>query len=485
MNHQRHWQLAAILALGTLLAGCSVAPTYAPPAVVAPPAFVNGPAVDSLAQGGQPVDLIEWWRSFDDPTLVMLVERALAQNLDLQQASARVVQARAALGRANADLLPSGQISGRAGETYQSLESPVGQIANALPGFERATQTFEVGAAAQWELDLFGGQDAARDATRADWEASTAAANAVRLTIAAQTADTYVAVRSLQARLELARSQQQVQQQLVDLIALQYSRGVAAELQLRQAEGVLTSVSATIPNLQEDLEATMYALDVLLGLQPGTLRPELAAPAPLPAPPAVYTAGGPAELLRRRPDIIAAERTLAASNARIAVAISEYYPKFSLGGLLGSVTSRAGGLLGGNATQASGILGLRWRLFDFGRVDAEIAGARGRNAEALAAYRLTVLRASQDVENAFTRLIHQQERAELLASGDTSLTRARSSAFAAYQGGVSSLLEVIYADQRMLANRDAEIQARTAVVRAAIDSFLALGGGWQPSGTAS
>jgi NodT family efflux transporter outer membrane factor (OMF) lipoprotein len=485
MHRLRHTRLAWMLASAASLAGCSVGSTYAPPATIAPPTFVNGPAVDSLKQGVEPVDLIEWWRSFEDPTLTMLVERALAQNLDLQQASARVVQARAALRHANADLLPSGQISGRVGETYQSLEAPIGQIASVMPGFERSTETFELGVGAQWEVDLFGGQDAARDATRADWEASAAAANAVRLAIAAQTADTYVAVRSLQARLELAHNQQQVQQQLVDLIALQYSRGVAAELQLRQAEGVLTSVSATIPDLQEDLETTMYALDVLLGLQPGTLRLELAAPAPLPAPPAVSSAGGPVELLRRRPDIIAAERALAASNARIALAMSEYYPKFSLSGLLGSATSRVGGLLGGNATQASGILGLRWRLFDFGRVDAEIASARGRNAEALAAYRLTVLRASEDVENAFARLLRQQERADLLARGDASLTRARSSAFAAYQGGVSSLLDVISADQSLLANRDAEIQARTAVARAAIDSFLALGGGWQPPRTAS
>ena len=222
----------------------------------------------------------------------------------------------------------------------------------------------------------------------------------------------------------------------------------------------------------------MNALDVLLGLQPGSTRTELAAAAPIPLPPALSSAGGPPALLRRRPDIIAAERTLAASNARIGVAISEYYPKFTLGGLLGTATMGLGGLLSGGATQASGFLGLRWRLFDFGRVDAEVAAARGRNTEALAAYRLTVLKASEDVENAFSTLVKQQARAQILAEGDVSLTRARTSSFAAYKGGVSSLLDVLDADRRLLENRDAEVQARAAAARAAVASFRALGGGW-------
>jgi outer membrane protein TolC len=183
-------------------------------------------------------------------------------------------------------------------------------------------------------------------------------------------------------------------------------------------------------------------------------------------------------LLRRRPDIIAAERTLAASNARIGVAMAEYYPKFSLSGLLGTATMGLGGLFGGNATQAGGVLGVRWRLFDFGRVDAEIAAANGRNAEALAAYRLTVLRASEDVENAFSALIRQQARAQILAEGDSSLSKARASAFAGYKGGVSTMLDVLDADRRLLETRDAEIQAKAAAARAAVASFRALGGGW-------
>lgn len=461
-----------------LLGGCAVGPAYVAPQVTTPPAFMGGPAVEATTEQTAKVDLVNWWRSFDDPLLASLVERALAQNLDLQQASARVVQARAALRHAKADLLPSGQVSGQASENYQSLETPQGRIASALPGFEREAQGYELNVGASWELDLFGGKDAARDAARADWQASAAAATAARLAVAAQTADTYVAIRSLQARLDVARGQQEVQQRLVDLVALQYRKGVAAELQLRQAEGALAHVKAVVPELEQGLEIAMNALDILLGVQPGSTRPELAAVAPIPVPPAVSSAGGPPALLRRRPDIIAAERTLAASNARIGVAMAEYYPKFSLSGLLGTATMGIGGLFGGNATQASGVLGLRWRLFDFGRIDAEIAAARGRNAEALATYRLTVLRASEDVENAFSSLVKQQARAQLLAEGVSSLTKARTCSFAAYKGGVASLLDVLDADRRLLASRDAEIQSNAAATRAAIASFRALGGGW-------
>ncbi|HET6525120.1 efflux transporter outer membrane subunit [Sphingopyxis sp.] len=471
------WTLSAVT-MAALLGGCAVGPSYVAPEMAVPAAFMGSPAVEAATSDAAKVDLVNWWRSFNDPLLARLVERALAQNLDLQQASARVIQARAALRHAKADLLPSGQISGQASENYQSLDTPQGRIASAFPGFEREAQSYEINLGASWEVDIFGGKDAARDAARAEWQASAAGAAAARLSVAAQTADTYVAIRSLQARLDVARDQSQIQQQLVDLIALQYRKGVAAELQLRQAEGALAAVKAGIPELEQNLDAAMNALDVLLGLQPGSTRPELAAAAPIPDVPAVSGAGGPAALLRRRPDIIAAESTLAASNARIGVAIAEYYPKFSLSGLLGTATMGVGGLFGGDATQASGILGLRWRLFDFGRIDAEIAAARGRNAEALAAYRLTVLRASEDVENAFSALVKQQARAQILGQGVASLARARASSLAAYKGGVSSLLDVLDADQRFLASRDAEIQSKAAAARAAIASFRALGGGW-------
>lgn len=475
-------QTAAPLTLSALLmAGCSVGPRYTRPALTTPSTFVSGAMVEARSPNMPSADLVDWWRSFDDPLLTSLVERALAENLDLQQAVARVSQARAALKGANAALLPSGQLSGQAGEAYQSLETPIGRIGSAFPQFERSTDLFQLDLGASWELDLFGGRDAARDAARAEWQASAAGAVAARLAVAAQVADTYIQLRTLQARFEIAKAQTETQQRLRDLVALQFSKGVAAELQLRQAEGALAQMRSALPALQNQIDMAMFALDVLIGTQPGTMRPELAAGSAIPAPPAISTAGGPVELLRRRPDIIAAERKLAATNAQIGVAMSEYYPKFSLTGLLGTATTSAGSLFSGNATQASGFLGLRWRLFDFGRVDAEIKAARGRSAEALAAYRQVVLRASQDVENAFSTLVQQEARALVLKQGEESLLRAQQASLAAYKGGAVSLIEVLDADRRLLETRDSAIEARAAASRGAVASFRALGGGWSPS----
>ncbi|MBW8723456.1 MAG: TolC family protein, partial [Polaromonas sp.] len=225
----------------------------------------------------------------------------------------------------------------------------------------------------------------------------------------------------------------------------------------------------------------MNALDVMLGTSPGTHRMELAEAGAIPAAPQITATGSPGELLRRRPDLIMAERRLAASNARIGIAMAEYYPKLSLSGLIGSATSVSGGnLFTSNASQASSMLGLRWRLFDFGRINAQIDQAKGQEAEMLAAYRLAVLRATEDVENAFSALVKREEQAALLAQGVDALGRARSASFAGYQKGVLSLIEVLQADENLLRASDARAQAQTESARAAVAAFKALGGGWQP-----
>lgn len=236
-----------------------------------------------------------------------------------------------------------------------------------------------------------------------------------------------------------------------------------------------------MPVLQAGLDAAMNALDVMLGSAPGTHRAELAAASAIPRAPQLAATGTPADLLRRRPDLIAAERRLVAANARIGEAISEYYPKFSLSALLGSATTQSGNLFSAGAAQSAGVLGLRWRLFDFGRINAQIDLAKGQEAEALAAYRESVLRASEDVENAFSALINRETQAATLTAGETSLASARQSSFTAYRNGTASLIEVLNADQTLLRTADARAQAQTESARAAIAAFRALGGGWAPA----
>lgn len=301
------------------------------------------------------------------------------------------------------------------------------------------------------------------------------------MAVAAQTADIYITVRGLQTRLDIANRQVKTQQELLEKVQMLYSKGLAANYQVRQAEGALSQVQATVPVLQTGLDAAMNALDVMLGTPPGTHRTQLASAGSIPVAPQLKAMGTPADLLRRRPDLIVAERRLAASNARIGEAIAEYYPKFSLSALLGSATAvSAGNLFTGGASQSAGVLGLRWRLFDFGRINAQIDQAKGQEAETLAAYRQSVLRATEDVENALSSLVNREAQATTLTGGEASLTQARQSSFIAYEKGTASLIDVLHADETMLQASDARAQARTESARAAVAAFKALGGGWQP-----
>ncbi|MDR3508200.1 MAG: TolC family protein, partial [Caulobacteraceae bacterium] len=273
--------------------------------------------------------------------------------------------------------------------------------------------------------------------------------------------------------------QEQVRQDLVGLLTRRVADEIAPERELNEAKAALEGVRATIPPLTSALKAQLNRLDVLMGAQPGTYRAELEAEGAIPAAPAIAGADGPASLLRRRPDLAAAEQRLIASNARIGEAVSDYYPKVSIGGLLGVESLDAGKLFTGDALQHQIGAGLRWRLFDFGRVDAEVAAAKGRNAEALAAYRGAVLRAAEEVEDAFSDLTQQQARAEALQRQVTHLTLARAQAEKAYEGGVISLVEVRDADRELLGAADQLAQARAGAAQAAVACFRALGGGWR------
>lgn len=468
----------ALMISTSLAAGCAVGPDYHRPDAPLADHYLGQDAVERRTAGA-PASFARWWAGFGDAQLSALVDKALAQNLDIAQARARVLQARAGLGAANAALRPSATLSGQAARAYQSVETPLGRVLDAAPGYDRYGNSYEANLEAGWELDVFGGLRRGKEAALADYQASEAGVVATRLAVAAQTADVYTSIRGLQARLAIAERQVDTQQGLLDKVRLLHERGLAAEYQVQQTEGELAHVRASMPVLQAGLDAAMNAMDVMLGSAPGTHRAEFAAASAIPRAPQLAATGTPADLLRRRPDLIAAERRLVAANARIGEAISEYYPKFSLSALLGSATTQSGNLFSAGAAQSAGVLGLRWRLFDFGRINAQINLAKGQEAEALAAYRESVLRASEDVENAFSALVNREAQAATLTAGEASLANARQSSFTAYQNGAASLIDVLNADQTLLRSADARAQAQTESARAAIAAFRALGGGWQ------
>jgi NodT family efflux transporter outer membrane factor (OMF) lipoprotein len=325
--------LAAVSAFSLLcVSGCAVGPSYRKPATTLEK-FHNAVAVEARPTSAPTPALETWWEGFNDPMLSRIVQRARDQNLDLAAALARVRQARAAATEAGAQLLPTFDLNGQATRIHQSLESPVGQIASHLPAFNRDQSIYDAGLGASWELDLFGGLRRGREAASAEADAATAEQVGIRISVTADAADAYLRVRGDQARIAVAEQQVLTDEHLLELVRQRFSRGLAAVREVAQAEALIFQARASLQPLRIDLEAQMNRLDVLLGVQPGTSSAELQTPRDIPSVPSVSTSDGPLEVLRRRPDVIAAERHLAASNARIGQALADYYPKVSLAGL--------------------------------------------------------------------------------------------------------------------------------------------------------
>ena len=434
---------------------------------------MNAEALDSLLPVA-PRPAADWWRGFNDPVLDALEAKALAQNLDLAQAVARVKQARAGAQAASAALLPAAQADVQPAYARQSLVGSNAAFAH-FPGYRRDGSLYDVTAGASWELDLFGGLRRQAEAARAETQAARADAVAARMMVCADVADAYIQLRGDQRRLDLALDQTRIDAQLVDLVRLRFNVGQAARREVDAAEASLAQAQATVPVLRMAVEAQLNRLAVLIGQAPEAERGALASAAPIPVPPA-FGAGRPADLLRTRPDLAAAERRLAAANARIGAAISDYYPKITLQGLLGYESTATGNLFSSAAGESQSALGVKWRLFDFGRVDAEVAAARGRDAEALATYRQAVLRAAEDVENALTARLQRQDQANRLRAAQAALVRARQASQDAYAAGSLSLLEVIDADRQLLQTQDAAAQADADLARASVALVRALGG---------
>lgn len=473
--------LAALASLSLFsqlcMSGCAVGPSYRRPATTLEDFHSVGAHAADPTRAPAPA-LEAWWDDFNDPMLSRIVQRARDQNLDLAAALARVQQARAAAREAGAQLLPTVDLDGQATRIHQSLESPTGQIASHLPGYNRNQSIYDAGLGAGWELDLFGGLRRGKEAASAEADAARAEQVGVRISITADAADTYLRIRGDQARIAVAGQQVATDERLLELVRQRFGRGLAAVREVAQAEALLSEARASLQPLGIDLEAQTNRLDVLLGVQPGTSAPELQRPGDIPPAPSVPADDKPVDVLRRRPDVIAAERQLAASNARIGQALAEYYPKISLAGVLGYESSRTGDLFKAATLQLKGVAGLRWRVFDFGKVSAEVAQAKGANAEALARYQQAVLRAAEDVEDAFTSLVQLEAHQQELLSEVAALRRARDASQEAYQGGVIALTDVLDADRQLLTAQDQLAQTRADSARAAVGTFRALGGGW-------
>jgi len=471
----------ALAALTVALAGCTVGPDYQRPDDQAAAHFMAQDALQHR-QGSHPAPALDtWWEGFGDPQLTQLVQRVLSQNLDLAVAMARVDQARAVAREAGAVRLAQGSLDGQVIRQRQSQESAEGELASHQPGYDRSQTLSDIGAGASWELDLAGGLKRGERAALQEAQAAQASNAGVRVSVVAEAADAYLRIRGAQQRIRVAEQQVSNQTDLLGLVDKRLNQGIGTQREVAQARAVLQQAKTTLPPLRTELAVQLNRLDVLVGATPGTYARELMASSAQDynyQVPQISANIAPSQMLRRRPDVIAAERRLAASNERIGQATAEFYPKVSLGGLLGFDSLHSGSLFTGQAFQPQAMLGLHWRLFDFGRVDAEVAQANGANAQALAEYRQSMLHASEDVENAVVTLVQLEAQRQDLTLEISARQAARLAASEAYQGGAVSLIEVLDEDTELLRARDqmAELNANDA--RAAVATFRALGGGW-------
>src|SRR5438132_1540517 len=467
------------LALVGSITGCAVGPKYNRPTIKLQP-FHNAPSMETRTAVLSAPPLDQWWTGFHDPALTRIVQRALDQNLDLAAAMTRVQQARAAAQGAGARRLPSGSLYASTTSLSQSTEGMSGRVASHFPGYDRHQNYYDLGFIASWETDLFGGLKRGAQAATAEAQAAEASQTGTRITVAAEAADAYMQIRGAQARLIFAKDQIATDEHLVELVQQRKDAGVASDRELAQAQALLSQAKATIPLLTVSLEAQLNRLDVLMGAQPGPYAAELSSVADIPDVPQISGYETPTDLLRRRPDIIAAERMVAASNARIGQALSEYYPKLSVAGIVGSQALAPAHLFEQQGFQPISVVGLRWRLFDFGAVAAEVKRARGANAEALLHYQSAALHASEDVEDAFSLLVQSENRRNEILHEIAELQRVRDLSEESYVAGVIALTDVLDADRQLLAAKDDLAVARESAARAAVGSYRALGGGWLP-----
>jgi NodT family efflux transporter outer membrane factor (OMF) lipoprotein len=461
----------------------TVGPDYRAPEASTPPAYAEP------AAAGRQADLSKWWRGFDDPLMTRLVEAALAQNLDLAQAVSRIAEARRQETVAGARDGP--QVSAEAQASRNRISenaipippgsgTPGGLFG--LPGSE--FDTFRVGLDASWEIDLFGGTRRAVEGARARTEAAEWTARDLQVSLAAEVAHDYVALRGLQRREAVARRDLDRQSGLLSIAASRADTGFTSRFEAEQQASLKQGTAARIPALQARQKALIHALGVLTGQEPGTLLAELSPPAPMPvaaAPPP----GLPSELLRRRPDIRGAERKAAAASADIGVATAELYPKFSLTAQPAFVSTELSSLLDWGSRNYSIGAGLVWPLFNGGRIKAQVGAAGEHQAQAVLAWRQSVLVAMRDVEDALARYAADSARAAELKRAASSARAAAAIAADRYRGGVADYTPVFTAEGQLNASEDELAQAEQAMAEDVVALIKALGGGWDQTLTES
>jgi outer membrane protein, multidrug efflux system len=474
---------ASIVALFLLCAaGCMVGPDYRRPDVVTPSSWGElKPAAPAAGRSDAIADGIPtaWWSTFDDQLLTSLVARTAQSNLTLQQAEARVREARASRRIAAADLWPQVEASGA---YTRGRTSKNGLTTGAAAG--NVFNLFQAGFDANWELDVFGGNRRSVEAADASVEAAEEERNAVLVSLMGEVGLEYVSYRSLQQRIALANQNLAAQQGTLDLTRRLFNAGLAPELDVQRAAAQVATTASTIPFLEQQAAQAMHVLSVLIGQPPMTLQEELTVVGPIPKPPPQVAVGLPSELLLRRPDVARSERQLAAQTAEIGVATRDLFPRFFISGAANLQSVRSSDFADWESRLLSLGPSVSWPIFEGGRIRANIALQTAAQQELLAAYEAVVLQAFQDVEDALVGFSHEQATRAQLEDAVRANQRATELAQRAYAQGLTDFLTVLVAEQSLFTSQDTLAQSERDVALELVALYKAVGGGWEAAAPA-
>lgn len=474
--------LAVVTGLALYASGCAVGPNYQRPEI---PVGSDWSEAKQVGVDTRSADLARWWTAFNDPSLNSLVDRAVSANLDLRIAEARIREARATRAVTASGAWPTLDVSGaysRNRASANAIGSPSqngGAVAVAPSGATLEQNFYQTGFDASWEIDVFGRVRRSVEAADATIEATVEDRRDVLVSLLGEVAKNYIDLRGFQRRLDVTSANLKAQQETVDLTKVRFQAGLASDLEVAQAEAQMNTTAAEIPSLETALKQSAYRLDVLLGLQAGSLWDELANEKPIPNLPPEVLVGLPSELLRRRPDIRRAERELAAATAQIGAATADLYPRFSLGGTLGLQSISASDWFTGRSRFWSIGPTISWPVFDAGKIRAAIEIRNAQQEQALGQYEKTVLTAFQDVETSLVAYSKEQVRYRFLVDAVAANRRAFELANELYIRGLNDFLNVLIA-QRALATSESDLAQSAATTASNLVSlYKALGGGWE------
>jgi outer membrane protein, multidrug efflux system len=480
MMHKKHITVSKFLSIVSagfpmallllICTGCRVGPEYKTPDINVPGRF------GSTLQDEEPNvsgDLSQWWTTLDDPMLDSLVNEVMLGNLDIKLAGDRIEQAQAIRGIITGSDKPQVNMTGTAMRESYSLNSLFG------PFLQNRIEDDYIGAFnARWELDFFGKTSRGVEGANAGIEAARENRRAVIVAMSASVAKGYIIVRQLQNQLDVANKNMRIQQDIFDSAQQRFNAGLINELVLQQAKAQLEATRSILPRLDTSLQQAIHRIGILTGNEPKVLENKLMTGGSIPATKPMIPIGLPSELLTRRPDIVRAERNLAAATANIGFATADMFPRFSLTGALGHESISADLFSSSDSRYWTLASGFSWPIFNWGTIRANIRLQDAKQQEAMDLYIKSILIALEDVENALIAYGNEQQRLSLLETQNSASLRAAALAQERYENGLVDFLNVLDAQRQLYQSEDALAVSRGQLAINLVALYESLGGGW-------